>query len=465
MVSVNPRSWEAYQLLHEGTLAFSRAERQGFRIDIDYVDAKIKQLYQKQQDLEEEFKQTNFYKHWEHSVKGKVNLNSGDQLGHFLYDVRKIEPAKTTKTGKGSTDEEALQSLDIPELDFFIQRTKIKKTLDVLEGFQREQVNGYVHPFYNLHTVVTYRSSSDRPNFQNIPKRDEEQMKACRRALFPRPGHQLMEVDFSGVEVRVAACYHKDPNMIRYIKDPTTDMHGDMAKQIFLLDSYDKSTHGHKVLRQAAKNGFVFPEFYGSYYKTVSVNLACTWGKLPKGKWKKGQGIQISEDETLSDHLIANGIRSLDAFEGHMKEIEQDFWEVRFPDYNEWRERWFNIYKKYGYFDTLTGFRCSGLMEKKEVINYPVQGSAFHCNLWSFIQVDKLIQEENWDTKLVGQIHDSMILDVNTDELDHVAKTIQRITSKDLLEHYSWIIVPMEVEMELCPIDASWMKKEVYKNE
>ena len=58
-----------------------------------------------------------------------------------------------------------------------------------------------------------------------------------------------------------------------------------------------------------------------------------------------------------------------------------------------------------------------------------------------------------------------MILDVNTDELDHVAKTIQRITSKDLLEHYSWIIVPMEVEMELCPIDASWMKEEVYKNE
>ena len=61
-------------------------------------------------------------------------------------------------------------------------------------------------------------------------------MNMCRKALFPRPGHQLLEADFSGLEVRIAACYHKDKTMVKYITDPTTDMHGDMAKQIFMID-------------------------------------------------------------------------------------------------------------------------------------------------------------------------------------------------------------------------------------
>ncbi|KKL05637.1 hypothetical protein LCGC14_2604030, partial [marine sediment metagenome] len=119
----------------------------------------------------------------------------------------------------------------------------------------------------------------------------------------------LLEVDYSGLEVRIAACYHQDPNMLKYINNPASDMHGDMAKQIFKLPKLDKAITEHKVLRDAAKNGFVFPEFYGDYYKNCAESMACNWGELPQSRWKEGQGIKMPEGY-LSDHLIAKGIKS-----------------------------------------------------------------------------------------------------------------------------------------------------------
>ena len=330
-MNINPKSKYAYQLLHAGILALAHAERNGIRVDIRYVRREKRQLTAKIEQLEEQFCHTKFYYHWTHIVKnGKPNINSNYQLAHFLYDVKKLEPAKTTISGKGSTDEEALKQLNIPELDILLQIRKLKKVRDTyLDAFLREQVNNYIHPFFNLHLVKTFRSSSDHPTFQNIPKRDKESMQIVRQALYPRPGHQLMEVDYSSLEVRIAACYHQDSRMLKYIKNPQSDMHRDMAEQIFLF-KYTPSIPEHKVLRSATKNGFVFPEFYGDYYKNCAYNLACNWGGLPEGKWKRGQGIMIDSNTHLSDHLIDNGISSLNAFTKHIQDIEQDFWGNRF---------------------------------------------------------------------------------------------------------------------------------------
>lgn len=453
---VNPKTLDAYKLLHEGTLAFARAEQAGIRVDLDYIARKKNLIQRKIQRNEEQFKETNFYKHWQHSSKGKVNINSGSQLKHFLYNVKKIEPVKTTASGEGSTDEESLRQLNIPELNLLLEKTRYKKPWDVLSGFEQEQVDGYIHAFFNLNLVRTYRSSSDSPNFQNIPKRDEEIMQLCRGALYPRPGHQLLEVDYSGLEVRIAACYHKDPTMLKYINDSGSDMHRDMAKQIFVLDEFNKEKHN--VLRQAAKNGFVFPQFYGDYYKNNASIIAQTWCKLPLTKWTRGQGIPLDTDAfTVSDHLIAKGINHYKLFEDRLKEIEKDFWQVRFPDYADWKDRWWKVYQKYGYIDMLTGFRCSGVMGKNDCINYPVQGAAFHCLLWSFIETDKALKE--LDTRLIGQIHDSMILDVHPDELDKVVEIVRLITCHKLPNTWKWIIVPLDVEFEVCDVDKAWSEK------
>lgn len=456
---INYDTPEAYELLHKGTLALSRAEQAGIRIDLEYVERKKKQLTRKIGIIENRFRESTFFKHWEHTVKGKVNINSNAQLSNFLYKTKKIEPVKFTITGKGATDEEALLQLNIPELNDILEARKLKKVRDTyLDAFAREQVDGYIHPFFNLHLVKTYRSSSDSPNFQNLPKKDFESMQIVRQALFARPGHQLVEADFSGIEVRVAAAYHKDKTMLKYIKDPTSDMHGDLAKQIFIVDAFDKKLPEHYVLRQAAKNSFIFPEFYGDYYKNCAYGLACNWGKLPQTTWTKSLGVKMPEGN-LSDHLIRKGIKSYDTFVEHVRQIEKDFWENRFPEYAAWKERWWADYKKNGYVDFLTGFRASGIMGKNDVINYPVQGAAFHCLLWSFIQLDKIMREEQWDTRLIGQIHDSIVLDVNPDELPHVEKTLHRILSKELPESFRWINTPMEIEIDKYPIDGSWAEK------
>lgn len=454
----------AYKLMHDGILALGRAELQGLRIDVEYMERMRDDLNKQIDVLHAAFIETNFYKHWMHFSHGKINYNSNAQLANFLYNGKKLTPAKTTASGKGATDDEALQQLNIPELNTLLEIRKLKKVKDTyVDLCVREQVDGYMHPFFNLHTVKTYRSSSDHPNFQNFPKRDKKIMKIIRSGIFPRPGHQLMEVDFSQLEVGIAASYHKDPVMLDYLIHQK-DMHSDMAKQIFMIDKFDKNIKSHTILRQATKNGFVFPQFYGDYYKNNANGICSSWVDLPvNARWKNGQGILINENEYLSDHFIKNGIKSFDDFCQHIKEIEDHFWNKRFKVYNSWKKRWYADYLKNGQFRNHTGFILSGQMNKKDVINYPVQGAAFHCLLWCFIEIDKVIRKEKWDTKLIGQIHDSAVLDVNPDELEHVVAVIKHITMTKLNATWKWINVPLKVEADLSGVDCSWAELESYK--
>lgn len=452
---------EAYKLLHDGILALARAEQIGMRIDIEYCTRMKYRLTKKVEMLEAKFKATKLFAHWSHVTKNP-NVDSNFQLGHFLYNVKKLKPAKLTTSGKGAVDEESLSQLNIPEISMIVEMRKLKKIRDTyLDAFLREQVDGIIHPFYNLHTVKTFRSSSDRPNFQNIPKRDKEAMQLCRKAIYPRPGHQFLEVDYSGIEVRISQCYHKDPTMQKYIEDPDSDMHLDMAGQIFNLPKINKAIPEHKLLRAAAKNGFVFPQFYGDYYVNCAENLAHKWGELPKTKWKNGQGIKMPEGY-LSDHLIRSGIKSYNEFEQHIKDVERDFWERRFRVYQNWKERWWKKYQKTGYIDTLTGFRCTDPMRKNECLNIPIQGVAFHCLLWTFIELDRISRVEKWDSKVVGQIHDAVILDVHPDELEYVFATVKRVACEDIRKVWPWIIIPLDVEADICPVDKPWSDKTLY---
>jgi DNA polymerase-1 len=457
-MKIHPNTQEAYQLLQDGVLALARAERQGMCVNMDYIRDKQKELIKKSVQIEDEFKQSQFFKDWQKSINKSVNIYSTKQLGEFLYGVRNIKPIKTTPTGKGSTDEESLKQLNIPELQFYEEKTGIKKSLDVLDGFEREQVDGVIHPVFNLHIARTYRSSSDSPNFQNIPVRDKEMMNTCRGALFPRPGHQLLEVDFGQLEVRIAAAYNKDETLIYDILHG--DMHSDIAQQLFFIDKIDKSNSIHKLLRYAAKNGFVFPQFYGSYYKNCAVNIAYIV-KLPQGKWKPSQGISLDEG-TLSDHMINNGIRSFDKFIEHIKKIEDQFWNVRYQTYTAWKERHWLKYQRKGYIDTFTGFRFTGLMGKNDAINYPIQCTAFNGLLWSLIQKDRYILNEKLDTRIISQIHDSLLFDVHPDELEQVISSVKKITCTDLPNAWKWINVPLEIDADLAGIDQSWAEKKRY---
>lgn len=464
---------EAYQLLHDGIFTLQRMEQQGLRINLKYIEKKKAEIASEVENIEKQFKKTKFYRRWEHSSKKAVNIYSGQQLSSYLYNVLKLKIPKTTNSGEGATDEEALLELDIPELKMLLRAKKLKKAESTyFDGLSRESVNHFVHTNFNLNLVRTFRGSVDTPNLQNIPKRDEEIMNLVRGAIFPRKGHQFVEIDFSQLEVRVAACYHKDPTMIKYIEDKTTDMHRDMAQQLFKLKTFDKSITGHSTLRQAAKNGFVFPEFYGSYYGNCAANLACTWGGLSKhNKWEPGQGIAFGKAH-LSDYMIKHGFKELGKHEKvngkwtttgfikHVKDVEDDFWKNRFKVYSQWKDDWFADYEKNGFFKSFTGFTYQGLMYRNDAVNYPIQGSAFHILLWSLIQGMKAQIREKWKTRLANQIHDAVLLDVHPSELTKIVNIMKCIMMNDVRQHWKWITVPLDVEVTVFPVDKSWASKD-----
>jgi DNA polymerase I-like protein with 3'-5' exonuclease and polymerase domains len=181
---------------------------------------------------------------------------------------------------------------------------------------------------------------------------------------------------------------------------------------------------------------------------------------LPIGKWSKGMGYVMDDGSTISDHLISIGISSYQTFEQYIQEIEKDFWYKRFPVYAKWKEKHYSKYLLSGEVQMHTGFICSGAMSKNDVINYPVQGAAFHCLLWTLIQMTKRLEELEMDSKIVGQIHDSLIIDVHPDEVRDVYELVRKIGIDSLKENFPWINVPIEMEAEICPVDGSWADKE-----
>lgn len=380
-----------------------------------------------------------------------------------------------TKTGRPKTDEEALSKVDIPFVKKYIALEKLRKARGTnLKGIQKETVNGFLHSIFELNTARTYRSSSSHPNFQNFPVRDPKIAKLIRRCFIPREGGRLVEIDYGGIEVKVAACYHKDPVMLEYINDPTKDMHRDMAAQCFKCEpgQVDKS------VRYCGKNMFVFPQFYGAFWRECAESL---WDaidrmqlELPdgtpmrkhlarKGITDLGQAISHYEDSrgtsTTKQGSGPGRIEARSGFYKHISNIETDFWENRFKQYDKWRKEWYQDYLEKGYFDTITGFQIAGVYKRNEVINYPVQGSAFHCLLWSLIRLVKLIRKYKMKTKIVGQIHDSLLLDVPTKELHTILEMCKDVMTQQIRKAWPWIIVPLEVEVEVTPVNGSWFDK------
>ena len=113
-------------------------------------------------------------------------------------------------------------------------------------------------------------------------------------------------------------------------------------------------------------------------------------------------------------------------------------------------------YLKTGYIDLLSGFRCNDIMNKKQVGNTPIQGSAFHCLLWSFIEINRMSMEESWKSRLLNQIHDSIVMEIHPSEMKYVCETVLKVTCKDLPQYWTWINVPLDVEIEACEVDESW---------
>lgn len=437
---------EACKLFFDGAVALTEAEYNGMIVDLAKVKKQYEELDAQISVIKERLETYDEVKLWRKMAGASFNLNSGPQLSNLLYKELKIASTKQTASGADSVDKSVLEDIELPFVQDLLQIRKLEKNKTTyLRGMEKEAPDGVLHPFYHLHTTVSFRSSSSDLNFQNVPKRDYEAKKLIRDCIYPRPGSCWFEVDFSGVEVRVGACFHKDPNMIKYLTDPHSDMHRDTAMDICLLSEEQVS----KYLRQSAKNGFVFPQFYGDWYMGCANNI---WHK-----WFNSPDALLADGEThIKRWLAQNKIRNFDQFTRHLKKVEDQFWLDRFVVYNDWRDSNWDEYQKKGYMVGLTGFRYTAIMDRKQTNNFGIQGSAFHCLLWSFVQASNLIKKERLKTLLVGQIHDAMDGNMYPDEINFLVPELYNIMCHKLCEHFPWIIVPIDVEFEMAPVGRSW---------
>lgn len=457
---------EAYRFWLEGAAALSRVESNGCRIDKTYLEHAITDTSAQIAEAEAALLADKDFRYWRRRFGDKTRPGSYDQLAAVVFGDLGFKAKRKTASGdRDAADAAAFEGIDIPLVKHYFTAAKLRKGRDTyLYGIRREMVQHsdglwYVHPSYNLNTVVTFRSSCSDPNYQNIPNRFPLIAEIIRRCYIARPGQQLGEVDYGQIEVRIPCCYCHDPVLMAYVNDPTKDMHRDMACQLFFLKPKQVS----KALRNLVKGAYVFATFYGSYY-----GLTC------RDLWEGvvSQGITVDgTDIPMRDHLADNGIRELGdpddpqkgTWAAHVKAIDDDFWGTRFKIYAQWKRDWYDAYLREGGFTMLTGFAVRAALDKKQVCNSPIQGSGFHCTLWSMTQLDNWLRKYRMKSCVIGEIHDSINGDFCPRERDDVLHAAHDIMTKRIKKWAPWLNVPLVVEPEVCPIGGSWFEKQALK--
>lgn len=456
---------DGVRFLCQSTLTFADMEEQGNHIDVVYLEAQKEWCKAEISKMKKEFMGTALYATWKKHFR-PVELGSGKQLSHILYKVLGLKQKKKTSSGEDSTDKEALLSLGIPDLAPLFRMKLLEKALNTyISQITRELHGAKLHPSFTLNVAKTFRSTSTDPNLQNVPIRNKDIGIIIRGAYKPRDKKNgvLIEADLKGAEVSTAACYNHDPKFISYVADPKNDMHKDTMGLIMA----DEPANITKELRHVAKNKFVFPEFYGDWYKSCAETI---WGEIQRLNMVDGTPamlhlqnagiIELPKKWKAGDFLIPEKYDSCYAgFVDHMEQVEHTFWYDMFPVYTEWKEETWQEYLRDGYADSFTGFRYTGVMDKKKVINYKIQGTAYHLNQEGINHVNRVLREQDAYTRIVNQIHDSGIYDSCEDEKKDVVALINHTMNVMIPKRHTWINVPIVVEFDVCPKGEAWFFK------
>lgn len=452
---------EAYKLFHDGSLALSRMESNGFAVDTEYLEKSKQAIGEEIENKEEKLRSDSLWKKWKKRHGANTKLTARNQLMTVLVAEGIVKDVALTSKGNIKGDRGELERVDHPFVKEYLETEKLRKLLGTyIKGIEREVTEkGRIHGFFNLHLVTSYRGSADSPNLQNVPVRDPYISEIIRKVFIPRRKNRcIVEIDFSGIEVRISAVYNKDPKLISYLAGHG-DMHQDAAADLYCCKTEQVS----KMMRSMVKNQYVFPEFYGSFYKQCAPNL---WESIdrysfevdgiPMKKWLKKKGIR-ELGSCVFDEKPKRG-----TFEYHVAKSENVLWNERFKVYRDWKESWYAKYLERGYLKYKTGFVVDCPLNRKEACNWPIQGTAFHCLLWSLTKIDRLVRKRRIDSLLVSQIHDSIVADVHKDHVDDYIELAVNVMTVKLMKHWKWLNIPLEVEAEVSPPGCSWFEKKVY---
>ena len=325
------------------------------------------------------------------------NLASPKQLGVILFEKLKlVDKPKKTKTGQYSTAEDILSYLskEHPIVAKILEWRSLQKLENTYVSALPNDLNPNtkrIHTVYNQAVAATGRLSSNNPNLQNIPIRTPRGQEV-RKAFIPRDNdHTLMAADYSQIELRIIAALSKDPAMVKAFQN-NEDIHAATAARVF-----DVSLE--EVTREQRSNA-----------KTV--NFGIVYGVSAFG---------------LSQQTNLNRSES--------KELIDTYYE-RYPQLKQYISDQVNFARENGYVATVLGRRrylkdinsqnavVRGAAERNAV-NAPIQGSAADIIKLAMIQIHQKIKNENWQSKMLLQVHDELVFDVLKSEKEGFEKMVK----------------------------------------
>lgn len=344
------------------------------------------------------------------------NIASPKQLGPILFEkLNLVDKPKKTKTGQYSTAEDVLSYLakDHKIVRDILQYRQYKKLQSTYVDALPNEINpktSRVHTVYAQAVAATGRLSSNNPNLQNIPIRTERG-REVRKAFIPRSeDYVLLAADYSQIELRIIAALSEEENMISAFQNGE-DIHVSTAAKVFnvALD---------EVTREQRSNA-----------KTV--NFGIIYGVSAFG---------LSNQTNLS--------------RGEAKELIDTYYET-YPKLKAYISQQIQFARDNGYVETVLNRRrylkdinsrnavVRGAAERNAV-NAPIQGSAADIIKLAMINIHKKLEEGNYKTKMLLQVHDELVFDAHKDELD----TIQPLI-KNEMENAFKLSVPLDVEIGL----------------
>jgi DNA polymerase-1 len=345
-----------------------------------------------------------------HGIAGRTfNLNSPTQLREILYTEHGLAPGKKTKTGF-STDAATLEKIrdQWPEfIDPLLRYREVEKLRSTYgEGLLGEVAeDSRIHATFNQTVARTGRLSSDKPNLHNIPVRTEEG-RVFRTAFVAKPGSSLLVADYNQIELRCIAHLANDPGLVGAFA-AGQDIHQATAARVFGVRTEDV-THDQR-----------------SKAKMVSYGLA--YGMEAYGL---SQRLAIGVDE-------ASGI--LNAYF------------AAFPNVKQYMDDAIHTARQTGYTETLFGrrrqipellsdnFRVRQAGER-QAMNAAIQGLAADIFKIALVRIDALLENGNFESRIVLQVHDEVIVEVVESEREVVGPLVL-----DTMRSAAELSVPFEV--------------------
>jgi DNA polymerase I len=389
-------------------------QKNGITLDVPYLAKLSKELHTELSELEKRI-----YKH----AGVEFNINSPKQLGDILFDTLelKIKNAKKTAGGQRSTKESELEKLlgEHPIIEDILRYRELQKlvstyidTLPKLVG-----TDGKLHTTFLQTGTTTGRMGSKDPNIQNIPVKSKEGM-AIRQAFTAQKGYELVAIDYSQIELRIAAIMAEDKSMID-IFSRGEDVHNGVASRVFGV-APTEVTPG--MRRQAKVINFGI--LYGMGVNALKQNLG--------------------DDTTRED--------------------AQAFLNAYFNTFTrlaEYLEDTKTSARKLGYTETLFGRRrhFAGIAStvpfiraqaERMAINAPIQGTAADIVRIAMVRIANYLEKEKLgdSVRMLLQIHDELVFEVKKGEAEkHIPKLLEIM--EGVLEGKETFGVPIVAEVKV----------------